>query len=60
VLDQDADEALQRPDDRAMQHDRHLPRVVRARRTRRPVDAGIWKSTCIVPHCHERPIESFR
>jgi hypothetical protein len=25
-----------------------------------PSRSGIEKSTCIVPHCQDRPIESFR
>ena len=59
VLDQDADEALERAEDRPVQHDRHVARVVLARRTPRPSRSGIEKSSCMVPHCHTRPMLSF-
>jgi hypothetical protein len=58
LLDQDADEALQAADDGAVQHDRAWRRAVFAHIF--GIQAlGMLKSTCIVPHCHCRPIASF-
>ena len=58
VLDQDADEALERADDRAVEHHRRVARVVLAD-VLGAEPPGMLKSTCMVPHCQTRPMPSF-
>ena len=58
VLEEDAEEALDRAEKRAVDHDRSLPGTSAAwySSSKR---CGSWKSTWIVDICHVRPIASL-
>ena len=57
VLDDDPDEALERTEERAVNDDAGCSRVVGPMYVS-PNRAGIWRSSWIVPSCHERPSAS--
>ena len=59
MLDQDADEALERAEDRAVEHQRMMLLAVLAD-VGRVEPLGICGSSWSVPHCQVRPIASVR
>ena len=60
VLDEDGEEPLDRPEQRAVDHDRAVPLVVGADVLAGRSAAAVWKSSWIVDICHVRPMASRR
>jgi hypothetical protein len=58
LFDQNSDETLQAADDGPVQHHRAMARPIFATYSASS-RSGMEKSTCMVPHCHWRPIASL-